>query len=196
MALTLTTVTDDELRSLEAPSVISEHELAALEDETRELLTSQRPRRSSRILADTLADVEAPRPPPPRANRRSIFGRARKPVALSPPAAARYAPSDSPPRRGRRSVMRGSIFQRFLGGGATAASVKNMMLYNATTANPDRVCFLLGKTGPDEFACDYAYPLTALQAMGLALTAFHDMSRRLNLGLKGGKLGYKSGQGD
>ena len=29
----------------------------------------------------------------------------------------------------------------------TAASVKNMMLYNATTANPDRVCFLLGKTG-------------------------------------------------
>ena len=82
------------------------------------------------------------------------------------------------------------------GGRATAASVKNMMLYNATTANPDRVCFLLGKTGPDEFACDYAYPLTALQAMGLALTAFHDMSRRLNLGLKGGKLGYKSGQGD
>ena len=78
----------------------------------------------------------------------------------------------------------------------TAASVKNMMLYNATTSNPDRVCFLLGKTGPDEFACDYAYPLTALQAMGLALTAFHDMSRRLNLGLKGGKLGYKSGQGD
>ena len=42
----------------------------------------------------------------------------------------------------------------------------------------------------------YAWPLTALQAMGLALTAFHDMSRRLNLGLKGGKLGYKSGQGD
>ena len=30
----------------------------------------------------------------------------------------------------------------------------------------------------------------------LSLTAFHDMSRRLNLGLKGGKLGYKSGQGD
>ena len=67
MALSLTTVTDDELRALEAPSVISERELAALEDEARVLLTSQRPRRSSRILADTLADVEAPRPPPPRA---------------------------------------------------------------------------------------------------------------------------------
>ena len=92
MALTLTTVTDDELRALEAPSVISERELAALEDEARELLTSQRPRRSSRILADTLADVEAPRPP--RTNRRSIFGRSRKSVAPSPPAAARYAPSD------------------------------------------------------------------------------------------------------
>ena len=92
MALSLTTVTDDELRALEAPPVISERELAALEDEARELLTSQRPRRSSRILADTLADVEAPRPP--RANRRSIFGRSRKSVAPSPPAAARYAPSD------------------------------------------------------------------------------------------------------
>ena len=85
MALTLTTVTDDELRALEAPSVISERELAALEDAARELLTSQRPRRSSRILADTLADVEAPRPP--RANRRSIFGRSRKSVAPSANAA-------------------------------------------------------------------------------------------------------------
>ena len=53
------------------------------------------------------------------------------------------------------------------------SSVKNFQLIEATADNTNGVVLLqLGKMSEDKFSCDYRWPLTAVQALGIALTAF------------------------
>ena len=46
---------------------------------------------------------------------------------------------------------------------------------------------LFGRVAKDTFVLDYTYPLCAVQAFGIGLTSFSELSRRFSLfGSKGG----------
>ncbi|CAL5227271.1 g10202 [Coccomyxa viridis] len=55
-------------------------------------------------------------------------------------------------------------------GRVTQASVKNFQLISE--ADPEAVLLQFGKVGDDTFSMDYQWPLSAVQAFGIALTSF------------------------
>jgi tubby-related protein 1 len=56
------------------------------------------------------------------------------------------------------------------GGRVTVASVKNFQL--VADDDPEAVVLQFGKVGDESFTCDFRWPLTALQAFGIALSSF------------------------
>ena len=44
---------------------------------------------------------------------------------------------------------------------------------------PGRCLMIFGRVAKDTFALDYCAPLSAMQAFGIGLTAFSELSRRL-----------------
>jgi hypothetical protein len=54
----------------------------------------------------------------------------------------------------------------------TLASVKNFQVVHES--NTDYIVMQFGKVNRDLFTCDYAYPLCALQAFGIALSSIDD----------------------
>uniref|UniRef100_A0A914YWB5 Tubby-like protein n=1 Tax=Panagrolaimus superbus TaxID=310955 RepID=A0A914YWB5_9BILA len=56
-------------------------------------------------------------------------------------------------------------------GRVTQASVKNFQLIHE--AQPDYVIMQFGRTDDSSFTLDFRYPLTPLQAFGIAMSSFH-----------------------
>lgn len=54
-------------------------------------------------------------------------------------------------------------------GRVTMASVKNFQLINEE--DPEKVVLQFGRVGPNEFTCDFSYPLSPVQAFGICLSS-------------------------
>ena len=54
---------------------------------------------------------------------------------------------------------------------------------------PGRCLMIFGRVAKDTFALDYCAPLSAMQAFGIALTAFSEISRRFGRVTWGGQGG-------
>ncbi|EGT46067.1 hypothetical protein CAEBREN_02834 [Caenorhabditis brenneri] len=56
-------------------------------------------------------------------------------------------------------------------GRVTQASVKNFQIIHASS--PEYIVMQFGRISDDEFTMDFRYPLSAVQAFGIAMTSFH-----------------------
>jgi hypothetical protein len=66
------------------------------------------------------------------------------------------------------------------GGRVTKISVKNFILHDAKE-KPEESVMLFGRVAKDTFVLDFTYPLCAVQAFGIGLTSFSELSRRFSL---------------
>uniref|UniRef100_A0A1I7UR49 Tubby-like protein n=1 Tax=Caenorhabditis tropicalis TaxID=1561998 RepID=A0A1I7UR49_9PELO len=56
-------------------------------------------------------------------------------------------------------------------GRVTQASVKNFQIIHQSS--PEYIVMQFGRISDDEFTMDFRYPLSAVQAFGIAMTSFH-----------------------
>ncbi|CAJ0564884.1 unnamed protein product, partial [Mesorhabditis spiculigera] len=56
-------------------------------------------------------------------------------------------------------------------GRVTQASVKNFQIVH--DIDPDYIVMQFGRVNDEQFTMDFRYPLSALQAFGIAMTSFH-----------------------
>ena len=56
-------------------------------------------------------------------------------------------------------------------GRVTQASVKNFQIIHQSS--PEYIVMQFGRISDDDFTMDFRYPLSAVQAFGIAMTSFH-----------------------